>query len=117
MILTNAMTYEGECSGDDGTDYYFADFIDGSDEPLAHVVSIPKTFEAYEPITEDGVSHCCELDRAEALDRFLDQIAGKYQIKVSAFAEICVSGWWANVQSISFSDATDAALFVLRFGK
>lgn len=117
MLITEALAQEGECQGSDGTDYYYADFLDGhGDTPLAFVVEVP-AIEFYEPVTEDGVSHCFELDRAEALDQFLDQCAGEYLIKVSAYAEILVSGWWADVTSISFSDKTDADLFTIRFGK
>ena len=117
MLLTDHLTSEGQFQDDDGAELYFADFIDGVDEALPFEATIPKTFEAYEPIYDDGVSHCFEVERAEMLDQFLDQIAGRYRIAVSAFKEVCVSGWWANVQAISFSDMTDRDLFTLRFGK
>jgi len=117
MMITDAFASEGQYQDDDGTDYYFADFVDGVDEPLPFEATIPKTFEAYEPIHDEGVSHCYEIERAEALDDFLDQIEGRYRVAVSAFKEVCVTGWWANVQAISFSDKTDRDLFILRFGK
>lgn len=120
MLITDAMVEEGQCEDSEtGDDLYFADFLDGVGEkkPLAYEVTIPE-IDFYVPLSDDGVAHCYELDRATALDQFLAQCAGKYRFDVSAYKEVCVSGdWWAVVNSISFSDRTDADLFVIRFGK
>ncbi len=117
MLLTDNMIGEGRYSDDDGTDYFFADFIDGAEDELPFVVAIPKVFAGYDPVDEDGVAHCYDLDRAEALDEFLAQLAGSYRFAVTAWREVCAPGWWADVTAISFSDKTDADLFTLRFGK
>ena len=111
------MVDEGECEDESsGAPLHFADFVDGDGGPFPNAIPSPYSYSyLYEPIEVDGVSHCYELDRFADLDDWLTRTRGAYHFEVSAYNEICVSGWWTVVNSISFQNTADAVEFMLLF--